>query len=121
MKTSEIKNFYDLIVWQKSFTLAEHIYRETRTGPFSTDYGLRDQIRRAAVSIMSNIAEGHGRYSKKEYSQFISIANGSTNEVRAQLMLCAKLGYIKQETADELISRSFEISKMLKVLRRKLQ
>jgi four helix bundle protein len=70
---------------------------------------------------MSNIAEGHGRFSKKDYMRFLSIANGSANEVRAQLILAARLGYISQEKADILIIKSFEISKMLKVLRSRLR
>ncbi len=115
-----IQGFQDLIVWQKSLDLAEEIYKLTGIEPFATDYGLCNQIRKAAVSIMSNIAEGHGRFSSQDYRRFLAIANGSVNEVRAQLMLAERLGYVGNETTQRLMSLSFEITKMVKVLRSRL-
>jgi four helix bundle protein len=71
-----VKRFEDLVVWQKSTDLSVAIYRSTSSGPFARDFGLRDQIRRAAVSVMSNIAEGFGRYSRSELRQYLSIVVG---------------------------------------------
>ena len=118
---AKIRGFQDLIVWQKSLKLTEDIYKTTKDRKFASDYGLRNQIRKAAVSIMSNIAEGHGRFSKKDYARFLSIANGSSNEVRAQLLLAERLGYIDHITTNRLLNLSFEITKMIKVLRNKLR
>ncbi len=120
-KNTKIRGFQDLIVWQKSLKLAEEVYGITKSRNFATDYGLRDQIRKAAVSIMSNIAEGHGRFTKRDYIRFLSIANGSVNEVRAQLLLAERLGYIDQVTTNRLLDLSFEITKMIKVLSHRLK
>lgn len=120
-KNTKIRGFQDLIVWQKSLKLAEDVYRVTKERPFATDYGLRDQIRKAAVSIMSNIAEGHGRYTNKDFIRFLSIANGSANEVQAQLCLAEKLGYVDQTTTNRLLNLTLEITKMIKVLIKKLR
>jgi four helix bundle protein len=120
-KNIKIRGFQDLIVWQKSLKLAEDVYRVTKERPFATDYGLRDQIRKAAVSVMSNIAEGHGRFTKKDYIRFLSIANGSVSEVRAQLLLAERLGYIDHSSTERLLYLSFEITKMVKVLSKRLK
>ncbi len=120
-KKTKIRSFQDLIVWQKSLLLAEYIYEATRRRNFATDYGLRDQIQKAAVSTMSNIAEGHGRFTNKDFIRFLSIANGSANEVRAQLLLAERLGYIDQSTTNRLLDLSFEITKMIKVLSNRLK
>ncbi len=80
-----IKKFEDIEAWQKARELVKAIYRETNIGTFSKDYGLKDQMRRAAVSILSNIAEGFERGGDKEFVQFIAMAKGSSAEVRAQL------------------------------------
>jgi four helix bundle protein len=120
-KNTKIRGFQDLIVWQKSLKLAEDVYRVTKERPFATDYGLRDQIRKAAVSIMSNIAEGHGRCTNKDFIRFLSIANGSANEVQAQLCLAEKLGYVDQTTTNRLLNLTLEITKMIKVLSKRLK
>ncbi|HIJ72435.1 MAG TPA: four helix bundle protein [Planctomycetes bacterium] len=91
MKT---KSFKDLIVWQKSYKLVLEIYKTTRDFPKSEDYGLSQQMRRAAVSIPSNIAEGYGRKHKAEYNQFLSIAYGSLLELETQFLLAKDLNYI---------------------------
>ena len=83
--TNKVKRFEDLVVWQKSMALAEEIYRITKSGEFGKDWGLKDQVRKAAVSIPSNIAEGFERYSAQELKQFLNIAKGSAGEVRTQL------------------------------------
>jgi four helix bundle protein len=86
--------FEDLQVWTKSRDLSVAIYRVTETGAFAKDFGLRDQIRRAAVSVMSNIAEGFERYSIPEFQRFLSMARGSASEVRSQLHLARELRYL---------------------------
>ncbi len=95
MKT---KSFRDLIVWQKSFKLVEEIYKITRLFPREETYGLTQQIRRSAVSIPSNIAEGYGRQYNKEYKHFLSIAYGSLCECQTQYLLSVKLGYTKNHS-----------------------
>lgn len=114
----KIKTFEDLIAWEKSKNLSLAIYKATSTGQFSRDYGLREQIRRASVSVMANIAEGFGRYGVKEFRSYLSIANGSAYEVRSQLHLARDLGYLKQEEADRLINNCHEVSRIILGLRR---
>jgi four helix bundle protein len=93
MKT---KSFKDLIVWQKSYRLVLEIYKMTNDFPKTETYGLSQQIRRAAVSIPSNIAEGYGRKHKAEYEQFLSIAYGSLLEVETQYSLAVDLKYVNK-------------------------
>ena len=112
-----VRRFEDLIVWQKSRDLSVAIYRVTATGAFFRDYGLRDQIRRAAVSVMSNIAEGFGRYSRSELRQFLSIARGSVSEVRSQLYLARELEYLSDRDHDALHALCIEIARLLAALR----
>ena len=113
----KIRRFEDLIVWQKSRDLSVTIYRVTSKGPFQRDFGLRDQIRRAAVSVMSNIAEGFGRYSRPEMRQFLSIARGSVSEVRSQLYLAHELQYVDDQDHRMLHELCEEIARMLAALR----
>jgi four helix bundle protein len=91
---SKVERFEDLQVWQMAHDLSVAIYGLTRDGGFSKDWGLRDQIQRASVSVMSNIAEGFERYSRQEFKQFLSIARGSCAEVRSQIQLAKSLGYV---------------------------
>jgi len=93
MKT---KSFRDLIVWQKSYRLVLEIYKMTESFPKTETYGLSQQIRKAAVSIPSNIAEGYGRKHKAEYNQFLSIAYGSLLEVETQYLLAVDLKYVNK-------------------------
>jgi four helix bundle protein len=115
-----IQSFQDLIVWQKAMDLIVKIYDVSRKGPLSKDFELKNQVQSASVSIASNIAEGHGRFSRKDYARFISIANGSTNEVITQLILCRRLTYIDEKVAEGLIAQCDEIIRMLKTLRSRL-
>ena len=115
----KIKRFEDLIVWQKALCLSRKIYQRTNEGAFAKDWGLRDQVRRASVSILSNIAEGFGRYSTPEFRKYLAIANGSSYEVRAQCHLARELGYLSKDEAERFIGLSVEISKMIRALRRK--
>ncbi len=108
-------SFKDLIVWQKSMLLAENIYKVTEDFPKNETFGLISQMRRASVSIPSNIAEGYGRKSNREYVQFFSIAYGSLLELETQMILSSRLGFIKKEF-DSINSLREEISKMLYVM-----
>ncbi len=108
MKT---KSFKDLIVWQKAYKLVLEIYKITKVFPKSETYGLIQQMRRAAISIPSNIAEGYGRKYKAEYQQFLSIAYASLLELETQYLLSLDLNYInKNEIIENLIK---EVGSML--------
>jgi four helix bundle protein len=108
-----VKKFEDLIAWQKARQLTEAIYRITSDGLFSRDFSLRDQIRRAAVSIMSNIAEVFERGSIKEFHQFIVIAKASCAELRSQLYVACDSGYIEMSVFEQIQSQALEVSKIL--------
>jgi len=113
-----IKRFEDLRVWQKAIDLAEEVYRLTSEGQFSKDWGLKDQVRRASVSVPSNIAEGFGKYSNKEFGRFLAIANGSSYELRSQLILAKRLGYLSELEAELTIRSCVVVSKLIGGLRR---
>ncbi len=101
-----------LIVWQKGMNLCEEVYLITKKLPKEELFGLTNQLRRAAVSIPSNIAEGYGRYSDKEFIYFLKVARGSTAEVETQLLLCFKLGYVAErdlQTAMSLVREVFSL------------
>ena len=103
----------ELAVWQKSRELTRQIYDVTGAGDFARDFGLRDQIRRAAVSIMSNIAEGHERGGRAEFHQFLVIAKGSCAEVRSQLYVALDAGYLEKARFEQLKNISEEVGRML--------
>ncbi len=115
-----VKSYQDLIVWQKSMELVERVYRMTRVFPKDELYGLSSQIRRAAVSIPSNIAEGQARKSTAEFLHFLSIAQGSRAEVETQTLIAQRLGYVTEVQIKEILSLLDEISRMLNTLRSKL-
>jgi four helix bundle protein len=102
----------DLKIWQKSLDLAVEIYQITADFPSDEKFGLISQIKRCAVSISSNIAEGAGRNSNNEFKHFLSIANGSSYELQTQLILANKLGFLNNETLNSLIEKIVEIQKM---------
>jgi four helix bundle protein len=108
------------VVWQKAKGLSVHVYRVTASGPFARDLGLRTQIQRAAVSVMSNIAEGFDRNSRAEFARFLAIARGSAGEVRSQVYLASELGYIDEATSRALLRECIEITRMLVGLRKRL-
>jgi len=110
---ASIQKFEDIEAWQKARELTWQVYTLSGSGQFSRDFGLRDQIRRAAVSIMSNIAEGFERGSNKEFIQFLYIAKGSAGEVRAQLYVALDQGYIDRKNFDSLSRDVAEISRMI--------
>jgi len=105
-------NFRELKIWKKSMELAEKLYGVTSEFPKEEQFGLTSQIRRAAVSIPSNIAEGAGRNTKKYFLQFLGIALGSGNELATQIMLSKRLGYINHDVETDLIADINEIQKM---------
>ncbi len=103
-------------VWQLALDLCEEIYRVTNCGPFSRDFGLKDQIRRAAVSVLSNVAEGFERDGDKEFRQFLFISKGSCGEVRAQLHLARRLGYVDETRFRDLRAKTMDATRMLAAL-----
>ena len=110
---SSIKKFEDLKVWQKARELNLHIYKILNNPIFSKDFGLKDQIRRASISIISNIAEGFERNGNKEFNQFLSIAKASAGEVRSQLYITNDLNYISQDEFELIFNMLIEVSKMI--------
>lgn len=110
------QTFEDLLVWQKAMDLITLVYGICRVEPLGRDFGLRDQLQRAAVSIAANIAEGYERGSRKEYIQFLVIAKGSAGELRCLLQVVQKLEYLEQNRSQEIIARATEVSRMLKGL-----
>lgn len=105
------KSFKDLIVWQKSYRLVLEIYKITKRFPKSENYGLSQQMRRAAVSIPSNIAEGYGRKHKAEYHQFLAVAYGSLLELETQYLLAIDLKYVSKNVSIEQLLK--EVGSML--------
>ena len=103
---ASIEKFEDIEAWQKARELTREIYKITNQGAFARDFGLRDQIRRASVSIMSNIAEGFGRGGNREFIQFLSMAKGSVSEVQAQLYVAVDAGYLTKDQFQQLYSLS---------------
>ncbi len=103
----------DLIVWQKSMDLLVEVYRLVKKLPKEETYALSDQMRRAAVSIPSNIAEGRGRSSEKDYLRFLFIARGSRAELETQLMACLRLNYLAEDDIEFALSLCDEVGKML--------
>ena len=112
-----IERFEDFIAWQKARVLTSDIYKVTNDGAFSRDYGLKDQIRRAAVSSMSNLAEGFERGRPGEFHQFVSISKGSCAELRSQLYVALDAHYINQATFEILMRQASEVGQILGGLR----
>ena len=117
----QVRNFEELIVWQKSMELVKKIYLVTREIPESEKFGLTNQIRRAVVSIPSNIAEGWGRNSKGVYLNHLKISHGSLCEVRTQLLICESLEFLNTENTKEIKGLLEECSKMLNSMIIKLE
>ncbi|HIJ95864.1 MAG TPA: four helix bundle protein [Desulfuromonadales bacterium] len=117
---ARIERFEDVQAWQKARVLVKEVYTVSNTGRFAKDFGLRDQIRRAAVSIMLNIAEGFARKSRKEFAQFLVIAHGSTAEVQAALYVAIDQEYMRKADFDMIYQLADEISKMIMALTRYL-
>lgn len=116
-----MKTFEDLQIWQKSRILVKEVYVISSKGDLGRDFGLRDQMRRCAVSVVSNISEGYERAGDAEFHRFVSIAKGSVGELRAQVYVCLDLEYITEDEFQSLIKKCTEISKMAGALMKKLK
>ncbi|MFI4861659.1 MAG: four helix bundle protein [Phycisphaerales bacterium JB063] len=108
-----VERFEDLVAWQKARVLTREVYAITKQDAFSRDFALRDQIRRAAISVMSNIAEGFDRRSRNEFRQFLFIARASCAEVRCQLYIALDNHYIDQQQFDRFANQASEITRIL--------
>ncbi len=113
---AKFERFEDIVAWQKARVLVSEIYKTSNDGKFAKDYGLKDQIRRAAVSIMSNIAEGFARKTNKEFTRFLYISHGSVAEVQSLLYVALDQSYINETIFKALYSSCEEISKMISSL-----
>lgn len=118
---SSVSSFEQLIAWQKARVLTKAVYEITAKPPFSKDFGLRDQIQRAAVSVMSNIAEGFDRRGLAEFQHYLAIAKGSCAEVKSQLYVAIDVGYVSRESFTELMEIADETSRIIGALRASVQ
>jgi four helix bundle protein len=116
----KIKNYQELNIWKRSVEMAIEIYNTSKNFPKEDLYGLTSQMRRASVSIPSNIAEGFNRYHNKEFRQFLYVNLGSCAEVETQLFIAQRLNYVDQEKASKLIKELGEIGKMINSLIKKI-
>ncbi|MHB8499467.1 MAG: four helix bundle protein [Candidatus Acidiferrales bacterium] len=116
----KIESYQDLLVWQKSMDLVTVIYKIVIKLPLNEQYGLASQLRRAAVSIPANIAEGFGRWHAKEFVRFLLIANGSVKELETHLLIGVRLGFISPKETETPMQMTSEISKMIFALRDRL-
>jgi len=117
---TQIKTYRDLVVWQKSMALVAEVYKLSKPFPKDEVYGLTSQMRRCAVSIPSNIAEGYGRNSTSDYVRFLRIATGSLYELQTQMEIAFKLEYLNKANFGRLYESSREVERMLSSLSRKL-
>jgi four helix bundle protein len=111
--TNEVRSYKDLVAWQKSMDLVTAVYRASQGFPKEEIFGLVSQIRRAAVSVPSNIAEGHARTSRKEFQYFLSNARGSLAELETQLTIAHQLAYINETGINQLLDRLGEVGRIL--------
>jgi four helix bundle protein len=115
--SKKIERFEDFIAWQKARKLTSNIYQVSNIGEFARDFGLKDQIRRAGVSVMSNIAEGFERGRPTEFHQFLSVAKGSCAELRSQLYVALDVGYVIDDDFRALMTQAIEVGQILGGLR----
>ncbi|OQY34719.1 MAG: four helix bundle protein [Spirochaetaceae bacterium 4572_59] len=116
-----VRNYRELIVWQKAMDLVELVYQASKQFPKEELYGLTSQVRRSAVSIPSNIAEGQARKSTAEFLNFLSIANGSRAEMETQILLAQRLKYVTSDTAQPILNLSGEVNRLLNGLMNSLK
>jgi four helix bundle protein len=109
---SRTRHYRDLIAWQKAMTLAREVYAATEEFPKSETFGLRMQLRRAAVNVASHIAEGHGRLTDAENRKALSSARGALNELQTQLELASSLGFIESASSEKLLDLATEVAKL---------
>ncbi len=117
----KLKNYRELIAWQKAMDLVEEVYKDTKNFPREELYALTSQVRRAAVSIPSNIAEGQGRKSTSDFLRYLSIAYGSLREVETQVLIAQRLRYLEERKVGILMDLSAEIGRLLNGLMSSLQ
>ena len=120
-RSGVIKGYRDLVVWQRAMDLVTETYRLTASFPRDERYGLVQQLNRAAVSIPSNVAEGHGRDHLGDYLHQLSVANGSLMELETQLMIAGRLGYLSRESEERILTHAGEVGRMLSGLARALR
>jgi four helix bundle protein len=118
---SRVERFEDLIAWQKARVLTKMIYAMTKRAEFARDFGLSNQIQRAAVSVMSNIAEGFERSGRAEFNQFLAVAKASCAEVRSQLYVALDIGYLTESEFQALKVQAEEVSRILSRLKASVQ
>lgn len=116
----KIKNFKDLKIWQEAVELVEEIYKITKEFPKREFFGIVNQVRRSAISVPSNIAEGFMRYHNKEFKQFLFIALASSAEVETQLIISGKLNYIKEPKLNKLLEKIDKLNRMVMTLIKRL-
>jgi len=121
MVRQPIQSHRELLIWQRGIQMSVAIYEMTRNFPRDEMYGLTSQMRRAGVSVPSNIAEGYGRLSKEQYRHFLGIAQGSNLELKTQLVIAKQLGFVDFREIDKVEALSFEVGKMLTTLLKKLR
>jgi four helix bundle protein len=116
-----VQSYRDLIAWQKAMDLVVAVYEASRAFPREEAYGLTSQLRRAAVSVPSNIAEGQGRRSTKEFGRFLGIAYGSLQEVETQVILSVRLGYLESAQEERVLAQCAEVGRLINGLMRSLR
>ncbi len=116
-----LKDYRELIAWQRAVDLVEMIYRMTADFPKTEVYALTSQIRRAAVSIPSNVAEGQGRRTTRDFLYFLSVANGSLKEVETQIIVSQRLGFLDEHKKSKLIDLTTEVGRLISGLRKSLE
>jgi four helix bundle protein len=121
MKSPKVQSFRDLLVWQKSMELTTSIYRITQSFPREEMFGLTSQLRRSAISIPSNIAEGQGRLNTREFRQFLGVARGSNCELQTQLEIARRLGLGNSQLLNDAEGLSHEVGKMIFAILGKLR
>jgi four helix bundle protein len=116
-----IRNYRDLIAWKKAFELAAMIYGETASFPADERYGITSQLRKSAVSVPSNIAEGEGRKSQGDFRHHLSIAHGSLREIETQVLLSIAIGYLDAASGEKIVAMSSEVGRLITGLSRSLR
>ena len=115
------QNYRDLLAWQRAMDVVEAVYKSSAKWPKEEQYGLTSQVRRAAVSVPSNIAEGQGRRGRPEFLRYLNIAHGSLREVETQILIAKRLEYLKQEQTEGLLEQAAEVGRLVQGLIRSLE
>lgn len=121
MAMGTIRNYKDLIAWQKDMDLVEQVYRPTRGFPATERFSLTAQSRRAAVSVPANVAEGFGRCTRTDYIRFLDMASGSANEVETHLLIAQRLGFVEADELDAALGLACEVQRIMRGLTNSLR